>query len=89
MVHLITYDLNKTKDYPQLYQAIKGLGDWIRDPDLDSVWFVSTSLDANQTNERLLQHIDQDDRIFVTRLYSGEYAGWLNKELWPWISAQL
>ncbi len=36
---MIGYDLNKTKDYPALFQAIKGLGGaWWHH--LDSTWLV-------------------------------------------------
>ena len=89
MVQLITYDLNNQKDYSSLYKEIKDLGDWIRDTDLDSVWFVSTSLTVGQTQERLRKIMDDDDNMFITKLNRGEYAGWMNKDIWPWLRARL
>ncbi len=89
MVYLITYDLNKTKDYERLYTALKALGDWIRDNGLDSVWFVSTHLSADQISEKLRGHIDSDDNVFVTRLHSGGHAGWMHKDIWPWLSSRI
>lgn len=89
MLHLLTYDLNKAKDYSALYQAIRGLGEAVKDPDLDSVWFLHTSMNANQVSTRLQAYIDRDDRLFVTRLQHNEYSGWMMNSLWPWISARL
>jgi len=89
MVLLITYDLNKAKDYTALYEAIKSLGDWRRDSGLDSVWFVSTSLAPFQVRDRLLQVMDSDDTLFVTRLRSGEYDGWMSKLTWTWIQGRV
>jgi hypothetical protein len=88
MVLLVTYDLNKNKDYPALYQAIKNLGEWVKDPDLDSVWFVSTSLSATDASAKLTPHMDSDDRLFVSRIRTGEYEGWLHRDLWTWISSR-
>lgn len=89
MVYLITYDLNKTKDYEKLFAAIKALGDWDKDPTLTSVWFVSTTLSARTISDRLRAYMDSDDTLFITRLRLDEYSGWLKKTLWPWISARL
>jgi hypothetical protein len=89
MVFLITYDLNKTKDYAQLYQALRTLGEWKRDSDLDSVWFVSTPLTATAIYERLRPHVDADDRFFITQLHNGTHAGWLARTVWDWIEARL
>ncbi|HYC44848.1 MAG TPA: hypothetical protein VED01_05115 [Burkholderiales bacterium] len=89
MVYLITYDLNKAKDYPKLYEAIKSIGEWARDPDLDSVWFVSTSLTAQSIYDRLRPHIDSDDRLFITQLHRGTHQGWLAKATWDWINARV
>ena len=88
MVYLVTYDLNKVKDYPDLYQAIKRMPNWMRDTDLDSVWFVSTSMSAEGIYNSLKPHIDADDRLFVTRVRSGECQGWLSKEGWRWIESR-
>ncbi|MFA6463622.1 MAG: hypothetical protein WCV55_01295 [Candidatus Paceibacterota bacterium] len=90
MILLIKYELNKpNKDYTKLYEGIKGLGDWVRDPLLHSAWFVSTNQTALQAADILKFHIDADDRIFITRLHSNEYAGWMNKDIWNWINPRV
>jgi hypothetical protein len=89
MIHLITYDLNKAKDYTTLYRAIGSLGEAVRDPDLDSVWFLYTNLSAQQVSDHLLNYIDKDDRIIVTKLRQTEYGGWMMNTLWPWLQARV
>lgn len=87
MVHILTYDLNKVKDYKKLYAAIEALGATKRDPNLDSVWFISTSYTPAQASEYIRRATDSDDTHFICRVRPGERAGWMNKELWTWIEA--
>lgn len=90
MVFLVTYDLNKEpKDYAKLFKAIGDLGVTHRDPDLDSVWFVSTTNSLQQVYEHVGRAIDQNDRLFVTKLHSHEYLGWLSKETVTWLNSQV
>jgi hypothetical protein len=85
MVLMVTYDLNKVKDYKKLFAAIDALGVTKRDPNLDSVWFVSTSYAPNQASEYLRRATDGDDTHFICRVRSGERAGWMSKEVWTFI----
>ena len=89
MVILLTYDLNKEKDYPALYKAIKELGDTHRDPDLDSVWFVSTKLTVVQAYNHVGDVMDKNDRLFVTRLHSNEYQGWISDTTVKWLKSKI
>lgn len=89
MVYLITYELNKpTKNYSSLYMAL-GQYQSIRDPGLDSVWFVATTWTATQIYNHLCKHIDVSDRIFITQIKPGENYGWMHKGIWVWINARL
>lgn len=87
MVLMITYDLNKVKDYQRLYSAIKALGETKRDTNLDSVWFVSTSYTPTQVSEHIRVSTDNDDIHFVCRIRPGERDGWMDKDVWNWISS--
>jgi len=90
MVLLITYDLNKEpKDYDKLFRAISELGLTRRDPDLDSVWFVSTSYNLKTCYDHLKKAIDNNDRLMITKLNRGEYEYWLSADVAYWISSQL
>lgn len=72
MIHQIDYDLRKPgRDYNSLIPAIKALGSWAHP--LKSTWVVDTQLNAAQVRDQLLDHIDQNDGLLVTRL-SGESA---------------
>lgn len=87
MVFLITYDLNKEKDYPNLFKAIESLGETFRDTGLKSVWFVSTNLSSDQINLILYPKIDSNDRLFITEV--SQYSGWMHQTTWNWISSRL
>ncbi len=86
---MLTYDLNKVKDYRKLYAAIEQLGETKRDPNLDSVWFIATSLSPNQACDHIRSATDRDDHHFICRLSSGNHQGWMSKEVWDWINSHL
>ena len=89
MVYLITYDLNGPgKDYSRLYTALQQY-DNIRDPGLDSVWFVSTTSTANEVSNHIRQYMDANDKHVVTLMRAGEHQGWLLQNVWDWINARL
>jgi len=92
-VYVITWDLNKEKpnynaartafvNHLETYENIK-------DPGLDSVRFISTTSGTNEIDAYLRQKLDGNDRLFVSKLNSGEHQGWLNKNVWEWINARL
>jgi hypothetical protein len=91
-VHLVTWDLNREKPHYAQARAtfIAQLGKFehMKDPGLDSVWFVSTPWSAEQVSDFLRKALDDNDRIIVTQLHSGSHQGWLAKAVWDWIDAR-
>ena len=92
-VYVVTWNLNKEKNnYSQAREAFIGqLNQYetIRDIGLESVRFVSTANTAQQVSDFLRQKLDDNDRVFVSKLHSGYHAGWLEKDVWTWINARL
>lgn len=89
MVYLVTYDLNAPgKNYDNLWAALRRY-DYVRDPGLDSVWFLSTTQTAGQISDVLRIHIDVNDCFFVTQLHRGTHQGWIKESVWTWINARL
>ena len=92
-VYLVTWDLNKERSgYAQARaNLIARLSQYehIKDPGLDSVWFVSTDWSADQIDTDLRRHMDSNDRIIVTKLVSGGHQGWLDQKVWDWINTKL
>jgi hypothetical protein len=92
-VYLVTWDLNKEK--PNYAEARKQFIAHLeryenkKDSGLDSVRFVSTQLSADQLSDDLRKKLDDNDRIIVTKLISGNHQGWLGKDVWEWINARL
>jgi hypothetical protein len=89
--YLIGYDLTrprKDSDYPELIDAIKGLGTWWWHH-LGSTWIVTTDKSAVQICETLRTHIDRGDKLFVAAL-SGESA-WvgINEKGSAWLQNHL
>jgi hypothetical protein len=65
-VYLISYDLNRQKDYARLIQAIQAYKAYARV--LYSQWLVQSDRTAAQVATDLLQHVDRDDGILVAEM---------------------
>ena len=93
MVYLITWDLNREKPNYATARAnfIARLNEYesIKDAGLDSVRFVSTNWIARKVSDDLRKNLDDNDRIMVTKLVSGNHQGWLDEKVWDWINARL
>ena len=89
-VYVVTWDLNKEKpNYSQARTAfVKHIEAYEnkKDPGLDSVRFISTANTANEIDAYLRQKLDNNDRLFISKLNSGQHQGWLNKDVWEWIT---
>lgn len=85
-VYLISYDLNKTKDYPKLYEFISGFKNLIRP--LDSVLIIDTPLTESQLNQMFNQVLDNDDTYLIIKV-AHPSAGRLNQKYWDWLNAHL
>lgn len=72
----INYDLVKPgRNYDSLIRAIKDLsGSWCHP--VESSWIVSTSLTSKQVRDRLVPHIDSNDKLLVAELTG--VAAWHN-----------
>jgi hypothetical protein len=92
-VFLVTWDLNRAK--PNYSQArvnfVQHLQQYehVKDPGLDSVWFISSKSSVNDIDKFLRQRLDSDDRLIVTQLQQGTHQGWLSQSIWDWVNARL
>ena len=85
-VYQISYDLRKQRDYAALYERIKTYH-WCHP--LESCWVIATQQSATQVRDNLVQVMDRDDGLMVTRL-SGE-AAWRNlgDQVSQWLKRQM
>lgn len=94
-VYLITWDLNREGDAYRrasiaLHDAFDKFTDSIRDPDLDSVRFVSTVWTASRLKEYLKpQFLDDNDTLFITRIHATDKDWWLSSKVADWLKARL
>jgi hypothetical protein len=63
---MVTYDLIKRKDYPELWDALKSFPGYLHI--LGSVWIVKANASAEQVFDYLRPHIDDDDKMIVVLL---------------------
>lgn len=85
--HMISYDLIKRKNYPELIAALEAYPYWHC---LGSTWIIKTDESCKAVRDSLLAHIDEDDKLLVVKL-TGEAAwttsfdsscqSWLRDEL--------
>lgn len=85
-VYQISYDLRKQRNYDALYERIKRY-DWCHA--LESNWVIVSNQSATQIRDHLLEVMDQDDGLLVTRLQSE--AAWvgLGQDVTNWLKQVL
>ena len=72
---IISYDLcAPCRNYDELYKAIKAYGTWAHIT--ESTWFVKTESTCVEVRDKLLSHLDKNDRLFVGELTGT--AAWNN-----------
>lgn len=64
---IISYDLNKQKNYPKLWEELKRLG-CVRA--LESVWIGKLTGTADTVIKHLTQYVDGDDSLIVSEAKS-------------------
>ena len=63
--YLVTYDLIKRKNYPELIGALEKLNYWHC---LLSTWIIKSDNTAEEIFDYLRPHIDDDDKLIVILL---------------------
>ena len=83
-VYCVAYDLNSPgQNYSELYRELRSSsGFW---HELESIWLISTFENAQQLTDRLLKHIDQNDRLLVLNV-NRDFQGWLPSDAWTWLN---
>ena len=87
MLYVVSYDLRKQgKDYIGLFEQLKHSRRWWHY--LDSTWLISTEESPSELYNRLVAHLDADDRILI--IGAGNHIqGWLPKDAWEWIYREI
>ncbi len=92
-VYLVTWDLNRERqNYAQARQnliAHLSKYDHIKDPGLDSVWFISSSASADGLSADIRASLDDNDKLVVTKMVTGQHQGRLSKFVWDWINTRV
>ena len=83
---LITYDLNRETIRPNIVQAIRDLGDYVKLS--ESSYVTNSNLTPSQIYQQLSSIIDTNDRICIATL-TKPYYGWLNQDVIQWLERHL
>ncbi|MGO4128797.1 hypothetical protein AB4Z01_30685 [Inquilinus sp. YAF38] len=92
-VFMVTWNLNKegenyNKSRGEFIKQLENY-DHMKDKDLNSVYFISTTSAADEIGNFLREKLDGNDCLVVARMSRGGYQGWLSKAVWDWIGARL
>lgn len=91
-VFVVTWNINKERSNYAASRAefLKHLERYpnVADPGLESVRWIESNASAQDISADLRKKLDDNDRIFVSKLSRGAYAGWLNKKVWEWIDSR-
>ncbi len=52
---------------------------------MESTWLISTSLSASQVVGKLTSYLDNNDKVFISKVNTDEYQGWLDENTWKGI----
>lgn len=92
-VYMVTWNLNKERgNYDQARRAfIAHLDRYpnVKDLGLETVRWIESNATPDQVNDDLKLKLDNNDRIFITKVKNGEHQGWLDKNVWDWINARV
>ncbi|HIF9218110.1 TPA: hypothetical protein ACX6QF_003657 [Photobacterium damselae] len=83
-LYSISYDLNNPgQKYENIYSVIRSFGGY--NHIMESTWLVSTSLSASQVFDKFTSYLDNNDKMFISKVNVNEYQGWLDEDTWKWI----
>lgn len=92
-VFVVTWNLNKERANYASARAefIKHLERYpnVADPALETVRWIESNASAQAISDDLRTKLDNNDRIFVSRINQGAHAGWLSQTVWEWISSRI
>lgn len=88
-VFVVTWNINREKSNYNSARAefVKLLDTYsnVSDPGLESVRWIETDKSASDISQHLRTKLDDNDRIFISKVSPGARAGWLSKTVWDWI----
>lgn len=91
-VYVVTWNLNlERRDYAAARKAFLDHVErfsFTKDSNLETVRWIETAWTVSQVREYLFQKLDDNDRLFVSRVRRGESDGHLEQFVWDWINAR-
>ena len=82
----ISFNFSGPTKIDELLPAFNNALDWVRYA--PNCWIVWTTSSAEKWYDRLKPHLSDNDHMFIAPLNLREYAGWLPKATWDWITKE-
>lgn len=82
--YLLSYDLNKTKDYQKLYDELERLDGHRTQA---SVWLIAVNNTAGELKDHLENFIDDDDSLWVLEVTKNNARKMARKGTNDWLKA--
>lgn len=83
-IYVLSYDLNKEKDYETLYDELKRL-DGHRA--LNSFWLLNLENTAKEVRDHFKRYMDDDDALWVSELTNNYASKRAKKGTKDWLTA--
>lgn len=84
MVYLVTFQIRFPNTAFRINQALAQFPAWAHY--MNDMWFIKApGMTAEDVFNFLRPHMGVHDLLFVTRVHKGEFFGFMNKEVWPWL----
>lgn len=85
---IISYDLRgNSKDYQGLISAIKEEMNWWHY--LESFWMLDTTKSVQELTDKLIQFLDEDDRLIIIDTNTNNYNGFMPQKAFDWIDKRI
>lgn len=86
MVYMISYDLHApTNNRKELENTIESLGAWCKY--LTTTYLIKSNFSLSTIQAKLATILDNNDSMIIAKVTN--INGWLNKDKWDWINANI
>lgn len=85
--YVISYDLIKDKNYEDLTEKIKSLGNWAKP--LESFWLLVSDSSVSEIRDALKGVADKDDKIVVIELGNYWATSNISQKVTDWMKSHI
>lgn len=85
--YMISYDLQKEKDYDRVFEGIKKISKDVWCKPLLSAFIIYSEHDWRYVRDFMLAYIDSNDKLFVIKVDKSQWGSWnIPKDVEDWLN---